>query len=131
MFVKTLLVSRPSLLRQPYLYMATLAQSSNPSAAPGPVESSILDKLTRLFQPSGLLITNDSWQHRHHAAMRNNDAANGETHFSVQIVSEAFKNKNTLQRHRMVNAALADEFKSGLHALSLTTKTPEELPKDP
>jgi len=70
------------------------------------------------------------------------------TDFSVQIVSGAFRGKvcvlqtalyslfsraalqNTLQRHRMVNAALADEFKSGLHALSLTTKTPEELPKD-
>ncbi|KAF9792486.1 bola-like protein, partial [Thelephora terrestris] len=86
-------------------------------------------KLTRFFQPSGLVITNDSFQHRHHAAMRNNDAANGETHFSVQIVSEVFKGRSTLQRHRMVNTALADEFKCGLHALSLTTKTPEELPK--
>ena len=38
--------------------------------------------------------------------------------------------QNTLQRHRMVNAALADEFRSGLHALSLITKTPEELAKD-
>ncbi|KAF9653191.1 bola-like protein [Thelephora ganbajun] len=110
--------------------MATLAQMSIPSGAPGPMEFSIFDKLTRLFQPSGLVITNDSWQHRHHAAMRNNDAANGETHFSVQMVSEAFRGKNTLQRHRMVNAALADEFKGALHALSLITKTPEELPKD-
>jgi stress-induced morphogen len=30
----------------------------------------------------------------------------------------------------MVNAALADEFKCGLHALSLATETPEEFPKD-
>ena len=68
--------------------------------------------------------------------------------FSIQIVSEAFRDKvrgfqtvycpspsravlqSTLQRHRMVNAALADEFKRGLHALSLATKTPGELPKD-
>ena len=39
--------------------------------------------------------------------------------------------QSTLQRHRMVNAALADEFKCGLHALSLTIKTPEELPNGP
>lgn len=49
----------------------------------------------------------------------------------VNFLPSRAASQNALQRHRMVNAALADEFKAGLHALSLTTKTPEELPKSP
>jgi acid stress-induced BolA-like protein IbaG/YrbA len=37
------------------------------------------------------------------------------------------REQTTLQRHRMVNAALADEFASGLHALSMKLKTPAEI----
>ncbi|EPQ57546.1 bola-like protein [Gloeophyllum trabeum ATCC 11539] len=92
----------------------------------GPVETSIREKLTTLLQPAELTITNDSWQHRHHAAMRAQGGGSGETHFSVQVVSDAFRGKNTLQRHRMIHSALSDEFAQGLHALSLKTKTPEE-----
>ena len=36
-------------------------------------------QLTTVLQPSVLTITNDSWQHRHHAAMRDQDGGNGET----------------------------------------------------
>ncbi|KAI0092937.1 bola-like protein-domain-containing protein [Irpex rosettiformis] len=99
------------------------------SKQPGSVELSIRDKLTTLLQPSELIITNDSWQHRHHAPMRASGGGSGETHFSVDIISDAFKGKNTIQRHRMIHAALADEFAQGLHALSLKTKTSEESQK--
>ncbi|KAI0344653.1 bola-like protein [Trametopsis cervina] len=99
------------------------------SEQPGPVEVSIREKLTTLFHPSELIITNDSWQHRHHAAMRASGGANGETHFSVNLVSDEFKGKTTIQRHRMIHTALSDEFAQGLHALSLKTKTPEEAQK--
>ena len=34
-----------------------------------------------------------------------------------------------MQRHRMIYAALSDEFAAGLHALSLKTKTPTEEPQ--
>ncbi|KZV63803.1 bola-like protein [Peniophora sp. CONT] len=95
-----------------------------------PVESAIQSKLTELLKPSALTVTNDSWQHRHHAAMREQGDTNGETHFSVQVVSDAFKGKSTMQRHRMIYSALSEEFANGLHALSLTTKTPAELPAD-
>ncbi len=37
--------------------------------------------------------------------------------------------QSTIQRHRMIHAALADEFAQGLHALSLKTKTAEESQK--
>ena len=36
-------------------------------------------KLTALLQPASLFITNDSWQHRHHAAMREQAAGSKET----------------------------------------------------
>ncbi|KAH9047857.1 bola-like protein, partial [Lactarius hengduanensis] len=85
-------------------------------------------QLTTLLQPSVLTITNDSWQHRHHAAMRD-QGGNGETHFSVRVVSEEFMGKTMMQRHRMIYAALSEELKNGLHALTLNTKTEAELLK--
>ncbi|KAH7929886.1 bola-like protein [Leucogyrophana mollusca] len=93
----------------------------------GPVETSIREKLMASLQPSKLTITNDSHLHRHHAAMRAQGGGNGETHFSVQVISDAFKGKNTVQRHRMVYAALSDELSQGLHALSLSTRTSDEV----
>ncbi|KIP10882.1 hypothetical protein PHLGIDRAFT_100456 [Phlebiopsis gigantea 11061_1 CR5-6] len=99
------------------------------AAQGGPVELSIREKLTTLLSPSELMITNDSWKHRHHAPMRAQGGGSGETHFSVDVVSDTFKGKTTIQRHRMIHAALADEFAQGLHALSLKTKTEEEFQK--
>lgn len=45
--------------------------------------------------------------------------------FSVIVVSEQFAGKTLLQRHRLVNAALADELKT-IHAFSQKTFTPEQ-----
>jgi len=98
----------------------------SPLSSPGPVENSIREKLMTLLCPTSLTITNDSSQHRHHTAMREH-ASNGETHFSVHVVSNAFENKSTMQRHRMIYSALSEEFSQGLHALSLKTKTEAEI----
>jgi len=93
----------------------------------GRLEDTIREKLTALLQPASLAITNDSWQHRHHTAMREQGGGSGETHFSIQVVSNAFENKTTMQRHRMIYSALSEEFNQGLHALSLKTKTEREI----
>ncbi|KAI0823666.1 bola-like protein [Trametes gibbosa] len=103
------------------------ASDSKPASSGGPVECAIRTKLIDLLKPSQLDITNDSWQHRHHAPMRAEGGGNGETHFSINVVSEQFLGKNTMQRHRMIYSALADELAAGLHALSLKTKTPMEV----
>ncbi|EIM79174.1 bola-like protein [Stereum hirsutum FP-91666 SS1] len=92
-----------------------------------PVEDAIRSKLMSLLRPSELVITNDSYQHRHHAPMRAQGGGSGETHFSVKVVSDAFAGKSSMQRHRMIYAALAEEFEQGLHALSLNTKTLREV----
>jgi stress-induced morphogen len=45
-------------------------------------------------------------------------------HFSIRVVSDAFKGKNLLDRHRLVYAALADPMKDGrIHALEIKAET--------
>jgi hypothetical protein len=51
----------------------------------------VVPKLTTLLQPTSIKINNDSWQHRHHTAMRESGTGNGETRrppmFQVEIIS--------------------------------------------
>jgi stress-induced morphogen len=47
-------------------------------------------------------------------------------HWKATIVSREFAGKTLMQRHRMINAALAEELKGPLHALTLEVKTPDE-----
>ncbi|HUS30698.1 MAG TPA: BolA family transcriptional regulator [Kofleriaceae bacterium] len=47
-------------------------------------------------------------------------------HWKAVIVSSAFAGKSLMQRHRMINAALAEELKGPIHALTLEVKTPDE-----
>ncbi|KAF5393520.1 hypothetical protein D9757_000781 [Collybiopsis confluens] len=101
--------------------MATTSQSSA-----GPIESAIRSKLTLSLQPTALIIHNDSHLHRHHAPMRAQGGGGGETHFSLQIVSDEFNRKTTMQRHRMVYSLLSEEFDQGLHSVSLKTSTTAE-----
>lgn len=45
----------------------------------------------------------------------------------LTVVSERFRGKSSVQRHRLVYALLKDELESAtIHALQLKTKTPEE-----
>jgi len=48
-------------------------------------------------------------------------------HFEAEVVSEAFRGKLPLARHRMVYATLGDRMGGAIHALALRTLTPEEL----
>jgi stress-induced morphogen len=47
-------------------------------------------------------------------------------HWKATIVSAGFVGKSMLERHRLVMAALAEELKGPIHALTLDVKTPEE-----
>ncbi len=49
-----------------------------------------------------------------------------ETHFHVQIVSAQFEGKIIIERHRIVNAILAEELKGSVHALQISAKTPNQ-----
>ena len=47
-------------------------------------------------------------------------------HFEATVVSEAFRGKLPLARHRLVYATLGDLMGGAIHALQLKTVTPEE-----
>jgi len=81
------------------------------------------------LKPEYLDIRNDSSKHSHHQAMAG--SVSKETHFAVSIVSDAFNSKMQPARHRMVYALLQEEMarEGGIHALQLSTKTPEEAEK--
>ena len=49
-------------------------------------------------------------------------------HFEADVVSEAFRGKLPLARHRMVYATLGERMGGEIHALSLRTLTPDEIP---
>ena len=89
------------------------------------IETSIREKLAQAFAPAELQVVNDSHRHAGH----HSSPGTGESHFSVTVVSEAFAGKSRLQRHRMVNAALAEELAGRVHALSVRALTPEERAK--
>lgn len=42
------------------------------------------------------------------------------------MVTEAFEGKPLIQRHRMVNEVLREELDTGVHALSILGKTPQQ-----
>jgi BolA protein len=76
--------------------------------------------LTTRFAPVALDVIDDSHSHAGHSGAR----PEGETHFTVKIVSTAFADMNRVARHRAVTDALAAEFDSGLHALSIEARAP-------
>ncbi len=82
-------------------------------------------ELTRTFAPVLLRVVDDSARHAGHAGAQ----PGGETHYSVLLVSETFRDMNRVARSRAVHAALAAEFAGGMHALALTLRTPEEQAK--
>ena len=47
-------------------------------------------------------------------------------HFEATVVSDAFRGKLPLSRHRMVYATLGDRMGGEIHALALRTLTPDE-----
>jgi len=82
----------------------------------------ITEKLTAAFDPESLRVEDESHQHEGHAGHR----PGGESHFRIYIVAPAFKGKSRLERHRMINAALASELAGGIHALAIHAAAPGE-----
>ena len=82
------------------------------------VAQNIRSKLTEAFEPVSLSITDESSQHAGQTGAR----PEGETHFRVVIVAEAFAGKSRVDCQRMVYAVLADELAGPVHALSISAK---------
>ncbi|MDQ1080181.1 BolA family transcriptional regulator [Pseudoroseomonas cervicalis] len=78
--------------------------------------------LLEAFAAAEIRIEDDSHRHAGHAGAR----PGGETHYNLVVIAPDFRGMNRVARSRAVHAALAAEFGSGLHALSLRLLTPEE-----
>ena len=86
------------------------------------VKAIIAEKLAAAFAPQSLDVIDESHQHEGHAGHR----PGGQTHFRVHIVSESFRGKSRVERHRLINQTLANELASGVHALAIHASAPGE-----
>jgi BolA protein len=94
------------------------------------VADAIKAKLQAAFAPVSLEIIDDSLKHAGHAHVVTRQGVagggGGETHFKIKVVSEAFKGKSRVDRHRAINTLLSAELEGGIHALSIDAKAPGE-----
>ena len=74
------------------------------------------------LEPQRLELVDESARHVGHAGAR----PEGESHFRLLIVAEAFTGRSRLERQRMVYAALGDLLRTDVHAVSITALTPAE-----
>ena len=85
-------------------------------------EARMKEMLMVALEPVRLDVVNDSDRHAGHRS----SPGTGESHYTVLVVSERFAGKSRVERHRLVNAALSDELKGGLHALAIKAYAPGE-----
>jgi BolA family transcriptional regulator, general stress-responsive regulator len=86
-----------------------------------PVELAIRSRLAAL-EPVRLDLRDESAQHAGHAGAR----PSGGSHWQLTIVSDAFRGKNAVARHRMVYEALGDLMKRDIHALKIEALAPDQ-----
>lgn len=86
------------------------------------IEAAIKEKLLVELEPIRLDVINESHLHAGHRS----SPGTGESHFRVLVVSPKFKGLSRVDRHRLVNGALAEELKQGLHALAIKAYAPGE-----
>jgi BolA protein len=89
------------------------------------MKDNITKKLTEAFAPESVNVIDESHLHAGHAGHR----PDGETHFRIYIVSQAFAGKSRLERHRLINALLASELAASVHALAISAQAPGEATK--
>ena len=82
------------------------------------IENIILEK----FEPYFFSVLDVSEQHRGHHSFKEDV----ESHFEIIIVSEKFENIKRIDRQRMVNLSLKEEFLTDLHSVIIKTYTTDE-----
>lgn len=82
------------------------------------VQQSIESKLHSQLAPQHLEVVNESHMH--------SVPKGSETHFKVVVVSSRFDGLSAVRRHQLVYGALAEELRSGVHALAITSRSPDE-----
>ncbi|XP_036756356.1 bolA-like protein 1 [Manis pentadactyla] len=100
-----------------------VARSNAGSGTIGPVETAIRTKLEQALNPEILELRNESGGHA--------VPPGSETHFRVVVVSSHFEGLSSLQRHRLVHAALSEELAGPVHALAIQARTPDQWRENP
>ena len=85
-------------------------------------KAKITDILTKNFNIYKCTITDVSKEHEGHSEYIDGQ----ETHFQIMIISNDFENKTKIERHRMVNKYLIEEFKTSLHSITYKLLTINE-----
>jgi BolA protein len=87
-------------------------------------------KLRDAFSPERLEVIDESHQHagHHHVESGHHATFDGSagTHFRIRIVSPAFAGLSRIERHRAVNGLLAEDLRTGVHALAIEPAAPGE-----
>lgn len=93
--------------------MTDASHDTNPDRHP--MATLIEARLQEAFAPARLAVVDESHLHAGHGGWREG----GGTHYRIEVVSDAFSGKSRVERHRMINAALAEAFERGLHAIAI------------
>lgn len=93
------------------------------ASSTGPVAAEITARLTQALAPTHLQVIDDSEKHRGHGGY---NQESGESHFTVEIESPAFRGMTRVARQRAVNQALADLLVERVHALAIKARAPGE-----
>jgi BolA protein len=91
------------------------------------VKDQMTDKLTKALAPTQLIVTDDSHHHAGHMEHPGGVAPRGETHFSIKIVAQSFSGQSRIARHRRIHELLQAELSTGVHALAIDAKAPEDI----
>jgi len=86
------------------------------------VAEKITEKITKALEPTQISVEDESHLHAGHAGAR----PEGQTHFGVKVVSAQFTGMTLVNRHRLINEALAEELKGPIHALAIKALSPDE-----
>ena len=84
------------------------------------VAAQLRSALERAFTPRFLEIVDDSARHVGHAGAQSGG------HYRVTLVTDAFRGRSQLERHRLVYAAVSPLMSGAVHALNIVARTPDE-----
>ena len=88
----------------------------------GPVGQRITVKLMAELRPDKLEVIDESHLHEGHSGSH----PSGESHFRVRIIASQFVGQGRVWRHRVINAVLADDLATRIHALAIEAYAPGE-----
>ncbi|MCA0405706.1 MAG: BolA family transcriptional regulator [Proteobacteria bacterium] len=77
-----------------------------------------IEAALKSLEPTHLEVIDDSGKHAGHSGAR----PEGETHYTIRIIAPTFAGKSRVAAHREINALLANEFATGLHALAIEAR---------